>query len=95
MAKRERHACLYPGCANEAINQIGLRLRRPPGPDNVWTHDTGAYLCDEHARLGLALTIDVALHSDPTKLYTYVAHEMGEVIERESELNPEKLPPLA
>lgn len=91
---REKHKCLYPECPREAINQLGLRLRRPPGPDNVWTFDTGAYLCDEHARVGMAFEIRMTLHSDSSRMYTAVSHDGGDLIEREAGITPDKkLPP--
>lgn len=75
MAKRQHHACLFPGCIGEASNQLGLRVRNQPGPNSMWTHDTAAWLCDEHAAMGLAFTIDVALHANGPKIYSIVSND--------------------
>jgi hypothetical protein len=86
--KRSKPKCMFPNCLNEAKNHLGLRLRRAPGPNNVWTHDTDAWLCDDHARQGLAINIEVTLHSDSQTIYTNVCHESGETFERESLMRP-------
>lgn len=88
------HKCIYPGCVAEGRNQIGVRLRKYPGPDNVWTQDTGAWVCDHHARQGMSLDIRVGMIGE-LKLNVHVSHEGSEPIQRITDIDPAKLPPPA
>lgn len=92
MAKARDHKCMMFGCLAEGVYQLGLRLRKYPGPDNVWTHDTGAYLCETHAH-SLAIDVDVTEHQHPNTLWTDVHHaDVGEHVVREKAIN---VPPAA
>lgn len=48
--------CIIPGCANEAVHNFGVRLRRPD-TTAIWAPNTEAYLCDAHASRGLRITV--------------------------------------
>lgn len=49
--------CIVPGCNRNAVNNLGVRLRRPPQADALWSPNTNAYLCDRHARSGARITL--------------------------------------
>jgi hypothetical protein len=49
--------CIVPGCRRNAVNNLGVRLRRPPQADAHWSPNTNAYVCDEHARQGARITV--------------------------------------
>lgn len=42
--------CVVPGCSRSAPNSLGVRLRKPPQADAWWSPNTGAYVCDVHAK---------------------------------------------
>ena len=48
--------CVVPGCAEEALNNLGVRLRRP-NTSAIWAPNTEAYVCDRHAESGARLTL--------------------------------------
>lgn len=59
--------CVVPGCSRSAPNSLGVRLRKPPQADAWWSPNTGAYVCDAHAKSGARITL------------TYEATETGKV----------------
>jgi hypothetical protein len=48
--------CVVPGCAREALNNLGIRLRRPD-TSAIWAPNSEAYVCDIHAESGARLTL--------------------------------------
>ena len=48
---------IVPGCGRSAVNNLGVRLRRPPQADALWSPNANAYVCDIHARSGARITI--------------------------------------
>jgi hypothetical protein len=50
--------CMAPGCSNQALNKLGLRLRKPGIRKAVWAPDVEAYLCKVHAEDVGIFTID-------------------------------------
>lgn len=46
-----------PGCGRDAVNNLGVRLRRPPQADAIWSPNTNAFVCDEHGRDGARVTL--------------------------------------
>jgi hypothetical protein len=57
-------ACIVEGCKKTAIYNIGIRLRRPKGKATarpsgtaIWSPETGAKVCAEHATKGFHITI--------------------------------------
>ncbi len=48
--------CIVPGCPSEALNNLGVRLRRPD-TSAIWAPNTAAYVCDRHAVAGARLTV--------------------------------------
>jgi hypothetical protein len=50
-------ACIVPGCTRDALNNFGVRLRKPPRADAWWSPNTNAYVCDSHARAGARVTV--------------------------------------
>ena len=57
--------CLF--CGRPADKIIGLRLRRQLEKGNaIWSPDTDAYLCDEHAASGYDVDITFTPRNDRT-----------------------------
>ena len=53
--------CIFAECPNPGLYTLGIRLRRPN--DNltaIWAPETGAFVCDYHARRGMTITIQLA-----------------------------------
>lgn len=94
MAKKRSGRCIYPGCDRVGTNILGVRLRKPDDNLNaVWSHETGAHVCNHHARMGMRLIIQVEL-LDELKVKSHVTHEGGnDELERLSSIKPSKLPP--
>ena len=49
--------CIVPGCSRSAVNNLGVRLRKPPQADAWWSPNTNAYVCDVHAKSGARVTL--------------------------------------
>jgi hypothetical protein len=49
-------SCAIPNCKKEAHHNFGVRLRRPD-TSAIWAPNTEAFLCDEHASMGLRITV--------------------------------------
>ena len=49
-------ACIVSGCSRSGRNKLGVRLRKPD-TNAIWSPDTGAFVCDTHARSGVRLTV--------------------------------------
>lgn len=48
--------CIVPGCSRNAENTLGVRLRKPD-TSAIWAPQTGAYVCNTHARSGARITV--------------------------------------
>lgn len=48
--------CIVPGCAREAENTLGVRLRKPD-TSAIWAPQTNAHICDVHARSGARVSL--------------------------------------
>jgi hypothetical protein len=82
--------CSVPGCQNEAPNNLGVRLRTA-AKNAIFAQDTRAYLCDEHARNGMRITVLVELIPEPS-VETHVYVEKGADHFRITPIKPENLP---
>lgn len=51
-------ACAIAGCVNEAIHSLGVRCRRPD-TSALWAPSAKVGLCDDHARHGLRVTLEL------------------------------------
>lgn len=49
--------CIVPGCSRNAVNNLGVRLRKPPQADAWWSPNANAYVCDIHAKGGARITL--------------------------------------
>lgn len=49
--------CIVPGCSKSAVNNLGVRLRKPPQSDAWWSPNANAYVCDKHAKGGARVTL--------------------------------------
>jgi hypothetical protein len=49
--------CIVPGCNRNAVNNLGVRLRKPPQADAWWSPNANAYLCNVHAKSGARITL--------------------------------------
>jgi hypothetical protein len=48
--------CIVPGCGRNALNNLGVRLRKPD-TSAIWAPNANAYVCDTHARSGARVTL--------------------------------------
>jgi hypothetical protein len=48
--------CIVPGCARNAQNTLGIRLRKPD-TSAIWAPQTNSYVCDTHARSGARINV--------------------------------------
>lgn len=48
--------CIVPGCGRNAVNNLGVRLRKPD-TSAIWAFETAVHVCDRHARSGARLTV--------------------------------------
>ena len=72
--------CIVTGCTNDAIHQIGIRLRRPGGTA-IWAPETHAYVCDAHAVQGFSVQI-VLTPNRSGEIETLVSSPPGGVVTR-------------
>jgi hypothetical protein len=49
--------CIVPGCNRNAVNNLGVRLRKPPQADAWWSPNTNAFVCNTHAKSGARVTL--------------------------------------
>jgi hypothetical protein len=49
--------CIIPGCNREAVNNLGVRLRKPPQADAWWSPNANVYVCNVHAKSGARITL--------------------------------------
>jgi hypothetical protein len=49
--------CIGPGCNRTAVNNLGVRLRKPPQADAWWSPNANAYVCNVHAKSGARITL--------------------------------------
>jgi hypothetical protein len=63
---QDHNQCIVPGCRKDGINKLGVRCRVwHDGPyahgkgktGALWAPDADAFLCDEHALGGAAITL--------------------------------------
>jgi hypothetical protein len=80
------HTCIVPGCGRNAVNNLGVRLRRPPQADAWWSPNANAYLCDEHARSGARITL-VYEPTDTGRVETRVYAVEGEPTVRRTNIS--------
>lgn len=71
--------CLIPHCPNNAVHNLGVRLRRPD-TSAIWAPNCDAYLCDEHADQGY--TVDVTLTPTINRTITTNLSAGGNVVSR-------------
>lgn len=71
--------CLIPNCPNNAVHNLGVRLRRPDGTA-IWAPNCDAFICDEHADQGYI--VDVILTPIEDRIITTNISARGEVISR-------------
>jgi hypothetical protein len=50
--------CIISGCSNQGKHNFGVRLRRP-STRAIWAPNTDAMICDEHATMGLIVTVEL------------------------------------
>jgi hypothetical protein len=48
--------CIVPGCRRNALNNLGVRLRKPD-TSAIWAPNANEYVCDTHARSGARMTL--------------------------------------
>ena len=51
--------CVIANCGNHAVNYFGVRLRYPPKGKAWWAPNTGAYVCNMHAKQGMKITVEL------------------------------------
>jgi hypothetical protein len=85
-ARRAANKCIVPGCNRNAVNNLGVRLRKLPQADAWWSPNANAYVCDTHAAAGARIT----LIYEPTtsgKVETCVHAVAGEPVVRRTNIN--------
>lgn len=55
--------CIIDGCHNEGKHNIGVRCRRPD-TTAIWSPNSEAYLCDQHAEDGCIIDITITPTTD-------------------------------
>jgi hypothetical protein len=55
---RSSQKCFFPGCLLPGRYPLGIRLRHP-STDAVFAPNTGVYLCEDHAKGGLQITMEL------------------------------------
>jgi len=63
-------SCLVPGCPNEARNRLSIRCRKPTTLA-VWSPDSDAVLCKQHAEGGVEISINIEPTTAQTVQATY------------------------
>lgn len=48
--------CIFPNCPNPGNNNFSALLHKP-NTDAIWSQDTQAYVCDDHAVQGVHITV--------------------------------------
>lgn len=72
--------CIVPGCRNNAENNFSVRCRRP-STRAIWAPNTEAFLCLEHAKQGMRITVTL----EPTQtrnIETIISSPGGRVVSR-------------
>jgi hypothetical protein len=77
--------CIVPGCSKNAVNNLGVRLRKPPQSDAWWSPNANAYVCDTHAKGGARVTL-IFEANDSGKVETRV-YASGEPVTRRTTIN--------
>jgi hypothetical protein len=72
--------CIVPSCRNDAVNELGVRLRKP-STRAVYAPNCAAFLCKDHAEAGGTWSIDYTPRTDG-RVETLVASGGGAVKRR-------------
>ena len=72
--------CIFSGCNQQAVHNIGVRLRRPD-TSAIWAPNTNAMVCDYHAGRGMRVTVSVE-SIDEHVIETRVQSNGPQVVER-------------
>ena len=72
--------CIVSICGNDAIHNIGIRLRRPD-TSAIWAPDTNAFVCNDHAVQGLTIQI-VLTPNESGEIETVVSSPGGDPVIR-------------
>lgn len=72
--------CIVPGCGRNALNNLGVRLRKPD-TSAIWAPNANAYVCDAHARSGARITV-IYEATDTGRIETHVKGTEESVVRR-------------
>lgn len=72
--------CIVPGCRRNALNTLGVRLRKPD-TSAIWAPQTNVYICDTHARSGARITL-IYEATDSGRVETRVQGAEAQVVRR-------------
>jgi hypothetical protein len=64
--------CIIEGCLNNANHNISIRCRRP-NTSAIWSPNTNAYLCDEHAEQGCIIDV-IITPTNTGKIETHISN---------------------
>jgi hypothetical protein len=76
--------CIIPGCQNVAPNNFSVRCRKP-STRAIWAPNTEAFLCNEHARQGLRITVTLEPKTDGA-IETLISSPGGRVVRRRTQI---------
>ena len=72
--------CIVPSCTNPATHNFGVRLRRP-ATTAIWSPNTAAHVCDEHATGGFVVAV-LLTPTDTGQIETHVSSPGGPTVTR-------------
>lgn len=78
--------CIVPRCNRNAVNNLGVRLRKPPQADAWWSPNANAYVCDVHAESGARITV-IYEATDTGRIETRVHAVDGEAVVRRTNIS--------
>jgi hypothetical protein len=79
--------CIIGGCPNPAVNNFGVRLRRP-STRAIWAPNTQAFICSEHATQGLHIEVTLT-PTDTGRIDTEITSPGGRTVKRRTPIiNP-------
>jgi hypothetical protein len=84
--------CIVPGCVEQAMNNLSIRLRRPD-TSAIWAPNTEAFVCDTHSVCGAVIT--VAYEATTTRHIEVRAHGIGEQYVRVTPIQRVEAPTVA
>ena len=76
--------CIILGCQNNAVNNFSVRCRKP-STRAIWAPNTEAFLCDQHARQGLKVTVVLEPTND-ARIETSISSPGGRVVQRRTSI---------